>query len=79
MEDFYPRSYKIIRERFGPEFKVFLINSRGQFYKTFYGRKLRLFIITRVFVSGRPFQPSLMLGGKARVYPSEVSFRCFTL
>jgi hypothetical protein len=26
---------------------------------------------TRAFVSGNPFQPRLMFGGKARAYPSE--------
>ncbi len=29
----------------------------------------------RVFVSGKPFQPSLMLAGEAGAYPSEAPFR----
>ncbi len=33
----------------------------------------------RVFVYGKPFQPSLMLVGKAGAYPIEDSFRCSTL
>jgi len=32
-----------------------------------------------VFVSGKPFQPSLMFADKARVYPSEAPFRCSAL
>jgi hypothetical protein len=38
---------------------------RGQCYKAFYSHKLRLFIM-RVFVPGKPFQPSIMFAGKAR-------------
>ncbi len=48
---------------------------RGQCYKTFYGRNLRIF----VFVPGKTFQPSLMFTGKAGAYPSEAPFRCTTL
>jgi len=33
----------------------------------------------KVFVPGKPFQPSLMFAGKAGAYPSEASFRCSTL
>jgi hypothetical protein len=33
--------------------------------QSFYGRNLRLFVITRVFFPGRPFRPSLMFAGKA--------------
>jgi hypothetical protein len=32
-----------------------------------------------VFAPGNPFMRSLMFGGKARAYPSEVPFRCSTL
>jgi hypothetical protein len=32
----------------------------------------------RVFVPGKPFQPSLMFGGKAGAYPREAPFRCYT-
>ncbi len=49
----------------------------GQCYETFYGRNLRLFIISYKVVPGKPFQPSLMLSGKAGAYPSEA--RCYTL
>ncbi len=41
------------------------IDPWGQCYKTFYGRNLRLLLIARAFVTGKPFQPSLMFGGKA--------------
>ncbi len=34
-----------------------------------YGRKIRLFIKARVFVPGKPFQPSLMFVGEARNLP----------
>ncbi len=33
----------------------------------------------RVFVLGRPFQPSHMSASKAAAYPSEATFRCSTL
>ncbi len=33
----------------------------------------------KLFVPGKPFQPSLMFAGKARSYPSEALFRCSTL
>ncbi len=39
----------------------------GQCYKTFYVRNLRIFIIARVFVPGRPFQPSHMFVSKAPI------------
>ncbi len=32
-----------------------------------------------VFVSDKPFQPSLKIANKAGAYQSEVSFRCCTL
>jgi hypothetical protein len=38
------------------------IGPRGQFYKTFYGRKLRILV-------GKPFQPSSLFVGKARSLP----------
>ncbi len=50
-------------------------DNKGLYYKTFYGRNLRIFIISYiVFVLGKPFQPSLMFSGKAGAYPSEKSF-----
>ncbi len=33
----------------------------------------------RVFVPGKPFESILMFASKARVYPSEASFGCYTL
>ncbi len=32
-----------------------------------------------MFVPGKPFQPSLMFAGKARAYPIEAHFRCYTV
>jgi hypothetical protein len=37
--------------------------TRGQCYKTFFGRNLRMW---KVFGPGKPFQPSLMFEGKTR-------------
>ncbi len=42
------------------------LESRGQRHKTFYGRKLWLFIIRRSVCPGKLFQPRLMFAGKAR-------------
>jgi hypothetical protein len=39
------------------------------FYKTFCGRKLRLFIIARAFVPGKAIEPGLMFVGKAKSLP----------
>jgi hypothetical protein len=41
--------------------------------KTVYGRNLRMFVL------GRPFQPSLMFASKAVAHLSEEPFRCSTL
>ncbi len=46
-------------------------DSWSQCYKTFYGRNLRFFIIIRVSVPGKPFQPSLMFACKAGAYPTK--------
>jgi hypothetical protein len=43
--------------------------------KLFYGRKLRIFVISRPFVPGKPFH----LCGKAGAYLSEAPIRCSTL
>jgi hypothetical protein len=59
--------------------KFYKIDSRGPYYKTFYNRILRIFIITRVFVPGKPFQPRLVFVGKTGAFPSEALFRCYTL
>ncbi len=45
-------------------------SARVQCYKTFYVRNL-----ARVFVLGRPFQPSLILLGKAGASLSKAAFR----
>jgi hypothetical protein len=55
--------------------KHIFINSRGLYYKKFYGRNSWIFIITRVFVPDKPLQPSLMFTGKAGAYPSEAYSR----
>jgi hypothetical protein len=39
--------------------------------KTVYGRNLRIFVIARVFVPDKPFQPSLMYAGKAEANSSK--------
>jgi hypothetical protein len=39
----------------------------GLYYKTFYGCNIRILVIARVFVPGKPLQSSLMFVGKARV------------
>ncbi len=44
---------------------LLLIQFRGQCYKTFYGRKLRIFMINIAFAPDKTFQPSLMFAGKA--------------
>jgi hypothetical protein len=40
-----------------------LLHSRGLYHKTYYARNLRISEI-RVFVPGKPFQPSLVFVGK---------------
>jgi hypothetical protein len=40
--------------------------SRAQCYKTFSIRNLRIFVVSSVFVPGRPIQPSRLFVGKAR-------------
>ncbi len=51
----------------------------GQCYKTFYGRKLRLFIISQSVCHWQAFQPNLMFAVKAGAYLSKAPFRCSTL
>ncbi len=43
---------------------------RGVYYNTFYGRD---------FHNGKPFQPSLLIVGKARNYLNEAPFTCSSL
>jgi hypothetical protein len=49
--------------------------ARGHSYKTFYGRNFPFSLFARVFVPGKPFQPSLMFAGKAGAYWSEAPFQ----
>ncbi len=55
--------------------------SGGLYSKTFYGRNLKDFRnkLARVFVSGKPFHPSLMFMGKVGAYPNKAPFSCSTL
>ncbi len=48
--------------------KSFIVQVKGQYYKTFYGHNLQIFV-ARVFVPVKPFQPSLLFVGKARGLP----------
>ncbi len=43
--------------------------------KTFYGRYLRIFVISQNVVTGKPLQPSLMLAGKASELLKGASLR----
>jgi hypothetical protein len=54
--------------------KKYEIDFWGLYYKTFYNCNLRIFVIARVFVFGKPFQLSLMFAGKAAAYMSEAPF-----
>ncbi len=49
--------------------KFYQVDTSGLYYKTFYYLKLHLFIKASALVPGKPFQPSLMLVGKARSLP----------
>ncbi len=49
--------------------KFYYINSNGQCYKTFYGRKLRIFVISQSICHGKLFQLCRMFVGKARSLP----------
>jgi hypothetical protein len=44
---------------------LLLIQFSGQCYKTFYGRKLHIFVINKAFAPGKTFQSSLTFVGKA--------------
>jgi hypothetical protein len=50
---------------------------RSLYYKTVNSCNLRIFVIARVFVSGKPFQTSLIFAGTAGA--NEAPFRCSTL
>ncbi len=51
----------------------------GQCYKNFYGRNLRMFVLSQSVVHGKPLQPCVMFVKKARAYSREAPFRCSTL
>ncbi len=51
---------------------------RGQCYRTFYDRKLQIFLISQS-VCPKLFEPSLMFVGKAGAYQNEAPFMCSTL
>ncbi len=48
------------------------LDTRGQCYRTFYGRNLRMFVVSQGVALGRPFQPSIMFADKARSLPKSV-------
>ncbi len=48
-------------------------------YKTFYGCNLRVIVTSYGVVPGRPFQPSLMYAGKARLKYFLTTLRIETL
>ncbi len=52
--------------------KFYNTSTMGQCYKTFYGRNLRIFIISQSVC------PSLVFAGKAGAHMSEATFRCST-
>jgi hypothetical protein len=53
---------------------VLIVHFRGLYHKIYYGRKLRISVI-----SFKPFQPSLVFVDKARSLPySGAPERCFT-
>ncbi len=53
--------------------KFYDIDSRGLYSKTFYGRNLRIFLISKGVCPGKPFQPCLMFVGEARSLPQSGS------
>ncbi len=59
--------------------KFYKTDLTGQSYKSFYICNLHISVLTRAFIQGKPYQPSLMFAGKAGDYPSELPFRCCTL
>ncbi len=50
-------------------------DSRYKCYKKICVRNLPIFVTTKVSLTGKLFQPSLMFVGKARTDPSEAPFR----
>jgi len=49
---------------------------RAQCYKTFSVRNVQIVLYARVFVAGRPFQPDLMVVGKANSLPLSGPHKC---
>ncbi len=54
--------------------KFYEIDSRAQFFKTFYICSLSMSMISIMFVPGKLFQPSRMFVSKVGAYPSEALF-----
>jgi hypothetical protein len=50
-------------------FNIEMSNEQYQCYKTFYGRKLHIFVKARVFAPGKLFRPSVLFVSKARNLP----------
>ncbi len=50
-----------------------------QFYKTFYGLNLRIFVISSSVCPWQILQPTLMLVGKSKTFPSQEPFTCSAL
>ncbi len=59
--------------------EYYRIGDLVQIYKTFYGRNLRIFIISKSVCTCQAFLPSLMFAVKAGAYPSEALFTRATL
>jgi hypothetical protein len=59
-------------------FMAVFLEYMGLYHNTYYGRNLLIFV-KRVFVDGKPFQPSIMFTGKSGASLSEAPFRCSTL
>ncbi len=51
----------------------------GSMLQNFFCPQFKNFRNKLVFVPGKPFQPGLMIAGKAGAYPSEAAFRCSNL
>jgi hypothetical protein len=50
---------------------VSVLRTQDLYYKTFNGRNLRILILTRVYVFGKHFQPSLVFSGEAGSLPES--------
>ncbi len=59
--------------------EVLWIWTPGAVYTLHFLRKFPIGPMSRVFVHSRPHKPTLMFVNKAGAFPSEVTFRCYTL